>query len=58
MINTVCDVDSRTIPKVQKSVAAITGQAPPKGEGDVRKLMHDKDIDAIYIEIEPQCGGV
>src|ERR1700761_3921123 len=49
MINTICDVDSRTIPKVQKSVSAITGAAAPKGEGDVRKVMQDKDIDAIYI---------
>jgi predicted dehydrogenase len=49
MINTICDVDSRTIPKVQKSVSAITKADPPKGEGDVRKVMADKDIDAIYI---------
>ena len=46
-INTICDVDSRTIPKVQKTLAAL-GQNP-KGEGDVRKVMADKDIDAIYI---------
>ena len=49
MINTVCDVDSRTIPKVQKSVSAITGTDAPKGEGDCRKVMQDKNIDAIYI---------
>ncbi len=49
MINTICDVDSRTIPKVQKSVSAITKVDAPKGEGDVRKVMADKDIDAIYI---------
>jgi predicted dehydrogenase len=49
MINTICDVDSRTIPKVQKSISAITKGDAPKGEGDVRKVMQDKDIDAIYI---------
>lgn len=47
-IGTLCDVDSRTIPKVQKTVTAL-GQATPKGEKDCRKVMHDKSLDAIYI---------
>lgn len=43
MINTVCDVDSRTIPKVQKNVLTIGNQTEmPIGEGDVRKVMQDK----------------
>ncbi|WP_316838285.1 Gfo/Idh/MocA family oxidoreductase [Pedobacter nutrimenti] len=50
MINTVCDVDSRTIPKVQKNIMAIGKQnEAPKGEVDVRKVMQDKGIDAIFI---------
>jgi predicted dehydrogenase len=50
MINTVCDVDSRTIPKVQKNVMVLGNQTEmPKGEIDVRKVMQDKIIDAIYI---------
>jgi predicted dehydrogenase len=50
LVNTVCDVDSRTIPITQKKVAAASNLTNgPKGEGDVRKVMQDKDIDAIYI---------
>jgi predicted dehydrogenase len=49
LVNTVCDVDSRTIPIVQKKVAAASKGDAPKGEGDVRKVMADKDVDAIYI---------
>jgi predicted dehydrogenase len=49
LVNTVCDVDSRTIPITQKKVAAASKGDAPKGEGDVRKVMADKDIDAIYI---------
>jgi len=49
-IHTICDVDSRTIPKVQKTIMAIgTQTTAPKGEGDVRKVMQDKGLDAIYI---------
>jgi predicted dehydrogenase len=49
LVNTVCDVDSRTIPITQKKVAAASKGDAPKGEGDVRKIMADKDVDAIYI---------
>jgi predicted dehydrogenase len=49
LVNTVCDVDSRTIPITQKKVAAASKGDAPKGEGDVRKVMADKDVDAIYI---------
>jgi predicted dehydrogenase len=50
LVNVVCDVDSRTIPTTQKKVQAATkGGEAPKGEGDVRKVMQDKTVDAIYI---------
>ena len=48
-INTVCDVDSRTIPKVIKTVTDAGQATPPTGEGDCRKVLQDKDLDAIYI---------
>lgn len=48
VVGTVCDVDSRTIPKVQKTISGIT-QTTPKGEKDIRKVLADKDVDAIYI---------
>ena len=50
LVNVVCDVDSRTIPKTQKKVQEASKLAEaPRGEGDVRKLMEDKSVDAIYI---------
>src|ERR1700755_1296809 len=48
-INTVCDVDSRTIPKIQQKITAAGQATPPKGEKDCRKVLQDKGIDAIYI---------
>ncbi|WPU93213.1 Gfo/Idh/MocA family oxidoreductase [Mucilaginibacter sabulilitoris] len=48
-IGTVCDVDSRTIPKIQKKVTEAGQAAAPKGEKDCRKVLQDKSIDAIYI---------
>ena len=48
-INTVCDVDSRTIPKVIKTVVNAGQATAPQGEGDCRKVLQDKNIDAIYI---------
>jgi predicted dehydrogenase len=50
LIKTLCDVDSRTIPKVQKTLSeTMQTLETPKGEGDVRKVMQDKDVDALYI---------
>jgi len=48
-INTVCDVDSRTIPKVIKTITDAGQATAPKGSGDCRKVLQDKDLDAIYI---------
>jgi predicted dehydrogenase len=50
LITSVCDVDSRTIPLVQKKIQGATKLADaPKGEGDFRNVLKDKDVDAIYI---------
>lgn len=48
-INTVCDVDSRTIPKVIKTVVDAGQANAPHGEKDCRIVLQDKNIDAIYI---------
>jgi predicted dehydrogenase len=45
----VCDVDSRTIPKALKAIAEAGQANEPRSEGDCRKLLADKSIDAIYI---------
>ncbi len=44
----ICDVDSRAI---QKGIAGVTkrGGAAPKGEGDLRRMLEDKDLDAVSI---------
>ncbi|MES2810156.1 MAG: Gfo/Idh/MocA family oxidoreductase [Bacteroidota bacterium] len=50
LVTSVCDVDSRTIPTTQKKVQAASKLADaPKGEGDFRNVLKDKDVDAIYI---------
>lgn len=48
-ISCVCDVDSRTIPKAIKTVMAAKQEATPRSEKDLRKVLADKSIDAIYI---------
>jgi predicted dehydrogenase len=48
-IGTVCDVDSRTIPKAIKSITDAGQANAPKGEKDCRKVLQDKTLDAIYI---------
>ncbi len=48
-ITTVCDVDSRTIPKVVRLISEAGQPGVPKGEGDCRKVLEDKQLDAIYI---------
>src|SRR6201996_9412838 len=45
----VCDVDSRTFPKALKAIAEAGQANTPRSEGDCRKLLADKSIDAIYI---------
>ncbi|KAA8485291.1 Gfo/Idh/MocA family oxidoreductase [Arcticibacter tournemirensis] len=48
-ISTLCDVDTRVFVKALKSVASNKQISVPKTEGDCRKVMQDKNIDAIYI---------
>lgn len=44
----VCDVDERTIPKAIKTILDAGQKLTPKSEKDLRKVLADKDIDAIY----------
>lgn len=44
----VCDVDKRAMEKCIANVAKIGGNTP-RGEKDVRKLMEQKDLDAVII---------
>ncbi|MBX6316225.1 MAG: Gfo/Idh/MocA family oxidoreductase [Isosphaeraceae bacterium] len=44
----VCDIDDATFPRPVKSVEAIAGKAP-RTEKDFRRLLDDKEIDAIAI---------
>jgi hypothetical protein len=48
-VSCVCDVDSRTMPKAINSIAKAGQTTTPKSEGDCRKVLEDKSIDAIYI---------
>ena len=48
-VSCVCDVDSRAMPKAIKTVMDAKQINTPKSEGDCRKVLEDKTIDAIYI---------
>lgn len=48
-VATLCDVDTRVFAKALKAVANAKQENVPKTEGDCRKVMQDKNIDAIYI---------
>jgi len=48
-VGTVCDVDERAIPKAIDTVLKTKQTLKPKSEKDFRKVLADKDIDAIYI---------
>jgi predicted dehydrogenase len=47
-IVTVCDVDKRAIPKAMQTIAKNGQTATPKSEGDLRRVLEDKSVDAIY----------
>jgi predicted dehydrogenase len=47
-IVTVCDVDSRTIPKAIKTITDAGQSTRPKSEKDLRRVLEDKEVDAIY----------
>ena len=44
----ICDVDDIAMQKGIKSVKEVTGKEP-KGVRDFRKILEDKDLDAVYI---------
>lgn len=44
----VCDVDSRVVEKTSAEIEKMTGKRP-KGYTDVRKMLEEKDLDAIVI---------
>lgn len=48
-IVSICDVDKRTFPKVQNTIAKAGHGGQPKTESDLRKVLEDKNVDAIYI---------
>ncbi len=47
-VSCVCDVDERAIPKAIKRVAEAGQATVPKTEKDLRRVLEDKNIDAIY----------
>ena len=47
-IAAICDVDSRALAKAIKIVTDKQGKAP-RGEGDIRRLLEDKSIDALTV---------
>lgn len=47
-IVSICDVDKRTFAKVQNTIAKAGHTEQPKTEGDLRRVLEDKDVDAIY----------
>ncbi len=44
----VCDVDERAIPKAIKTIMTAGQKSTPKSQKDLRKVLADKSIDAIY----------
>jgi predicted dehydrogenase len=47
-IVSLCDVDKRTFAKVQNTLAKAGYEGQPRTEGDLRRVLEDKDVDAIY----------
>lgn len=48
-VSYICDVDSRAIPRAIKTVMDAKQETAPLSEKDFRKVLADKDTDAIYI---------
>jgi predicted dehydrogenase len=48
VVTTICDVDERLFPGVEKTVEELFG-AKPKKETDFRRVLEDKDIDVVSI---------
>jgi predicted dehydrogenase len=47
-VKTLCDVDEKLFPERVKEIEGIQGKAP-KTEVDIRRVLEDKDIDAISV---------
>ncbi|WP_316745198.1 Gfo/Idh/MocA family oxidoreductase [Pedobacter antarcticus] len=47
-IVSICDVDKRTLPKVAATIQKAGQAAVPKSEKDLRRVLEDKSVDAIY----------
>ncbi len=45
-----CDVDSKALERTQGDIFKITGKKP-KGYKDMRKMLEDKDVDAVVIAL-------
>ena len=45
----VCDVDDASFPKALKAVASVEGAKTPRTEQDFRRVLDDKDVDAVAI---------
>lgn len=56
-VTTLCDVDERLFPGAVKAVEEISG-FKPKTEFDIRKVLEDKDIDAISIATPDHWHGL
>ncbi|SDE30884.1 Gfo/Idh/MocA family protein [Niabella drilacis] len=48
-VSWLCDVDNRVFSKVIRTLSESNQKTTPKTEKDCRKLLQNKDIDAIYI---------
>ena len=48
-VASICDVDERAIVKALKTILSTESGYTPKTEKDLRKVLDDKSIDAIYI---------
>lgn len=44
----ICDVDERAIPKAIQAAVDVNPSVTPRAEKDLRKVLEDKTIDAIY----------
>ena len=48
IVSYVCDVDTRALNRCIEAVKKLTGNTP-KGEKDIRRLLENKDLDAVFI---------
>jgi len=48
VVSHVCDVDERAIPRAIKTILGAGQTSTPKSEKDLRRVLEDKTVDAIY----------